>query len=138
MSHYGPASLEKLMTCHEELVSVCSLVIPVFDHAIICGRRGEMAQNEAFSIGMSNARWLESNHNSIPPALSEAVDIAPWHATKPHIRWDADLEFAYLAGHMMQAAAALGVKLRCGGDWDKDHDLYDRNRPFDLGHFERC
>jgi hypothetical protein len=38
---------------------------------------------------------------------------------------------------MMQAAAALGVKLRWGGNWDMDDDLYDRNKPFDLGHFER-
>jgi hypothetical protein len=71
-----------------------------------------------------------------PPELSRAVDIAPWFSVKPHIRWDHEREFVYLAGHMMMAAAALGVDLRWGGDWDSDQDLYDSNKPFDLGHFE--
>jgi len=137
VSHYGQASVAKLMTCHAEIVVVCNTVIPYYDHTIVWGRRGKAAQNEAFALGFSNARWLESPHNAEPPALSEAVDIAPWHVVKPHIRWKADREFILLAGHMMQAAAALGIKLRWGGDWDRDHDLYDLNRPFDLGHFER-
>ena len=137
MSAYGRTSLAKLETCHIEIVDVCKLVIPHYDHTIIWGRRGETTQNEAFALGFSNVPWPESNHNAIRPGLSDAVDIAPWHSIKPHIRWNAELEFVYLAGHMMMAAAALGVKLRWGGDWDADRDLYDRNRPFDLGHFER-
>lgn len=137
MSHFGKASLAKLETCHVELVDVCRLVIPHYDFTIIWGRRLELAQNEAFALGFSTKLWPESNHNAIPPALSEAIDVAPWHTTRPHIRWENTNEFIFLAGHMMMAAAALGVKLRYGGDWDQDHDLYDRNKPFDLGHFER-
>lgn len=137
MSHYGSASLNKLETCHEEIVAVCMAVIPVYDHTIIWGTRGKAAQNEAFNTGFSNKPWPESKHNAMPPGLSDAVDIAPWFATKPHIRWDHEFEFIYLAGHMRQAAYALGVKLVWGGDWDDDRDLYDKNKPFDLGHFER-
>jgi hypothetical protein len=65
------------------------------------------------------------------------VDIAPWHAKRPHIRWDAEREFVLLAGHILQAAASLGISLRWGANWDQDQDLYDTNRPFDAGHFER-
>jgi hypothetical protein len=137
MSHFGKASLVKLEGCHVELVDVCKLVVPHYDHTIIWGRRGEVAQNEAFATGFSTKPWPESNHNAIPPALSEAVDIAPYHTDRPHIRWDAEREFVFLAGHMMMAAAALGVSLIWGGNWRGNQDLYDRNKPFDLGHFER-
>lgn len=138
MSRYSQSSQNKLVTCHEELVEVCWAVISNHDHAIVCGLRGKQAQNEAFLNGYSLKEWPDSRHNSKDPdALSNAVDIAPYHATSPHIRWEAEHEFIYLAGHIMQAAAALGVELIWGGDWDRDHDLYDVNRPFDLGHFER-
>jgi hypothetical protein len=137
MSHYGAASLAKLETCHEELVAVCSAVIPFFDNTVIWGARGEVAQTQAFDLGFSLTRWPNSLHNVAPPKLSDAIDLAPWYASRPHIRWGNEREFVYLAGHMMMAAASLGVGLRWGGDWDRDKDLHDRNKPFDLGHFER-
>ncbi len=137
MPVFGKASLAKLLTCHEEIQQVCFEVIPIFDFTIICGRREEEAQNQAFHDGFSGVRWPASKHNAVPPELSDAVDIAPWHTTRLHIRWNQINEFIYLAGHMMQAAAALGIKMRCGVDWDQDHDLADRNLPFDAGHFER-
>ena len=123
MNRYSQASLTKLATCHEEIQAVCSAVISGYDHKILCGRRGHLAQTAAFEGGFSNAEWPESPHNALPPVLSEAVDIAPWHADRPHIRWEAEREFIFLAGHMMQAAAALGVILIWGGDWDRDRDL---------------
>ena len=137
MSAYGTTSLGRLKTCHPEIVQVCFAVIPHHDHTIIWGARGEVEQNKAFFDGYSNKPWPKSKHNAELPEFSDAVDIAPWHTATPHIRWESEREFIYLAGHMMQAAAALGIKLRWGGDWDADHDLYDINKPFDLGHFER-
>lgn len=137
VSQFGTASLAKLDTCHEEIVQVCLAVIPVYDHTIIWGARGEEAQNEAFDGGYSKVCWPDSKHNAILPDLSDAVDIAPWHTNSPHIRWEVEQEFIYLAGHMMQAAASLGIHLRWGGDWDRDQDLGDINKPYDLGHFER-
>lgn len=136
MPAFGPRSESMLETVDSHVVLVCRAAIRVVDFTVICGRRDREAQEEAFRTGMSNARWPESLHNAIPPAPSKAVDIAPWHKEKPHIRWDNEREFVKLAGHMMQAAHALGVGFRWGGNWDKDADLYDRNRPFDLGHFE--
>jgi len=134
---YGADSKSKLKTCHDSLVSVCLVVLPEFDHKIIWGIRGVYAQNRAYHEGFSTKLWPDSKHNNEDPeGLSSAVDIAPWYSDKPHIRWDQELEFAYLAGHMMQAAADLGIKLRWGGDWNSNDDLHDRNIPFDLGHFE--
>jgi peptidoglycan L-alanyl-D-glutamate endopeptidase CwlK len=137
MSSFGERSLSRLTTCHAELQEVCFEVIPFYNFTIIWGRRGEQAQNLAYSDGYSTKPWPESNHNAIAPLLSEAVDIAPWFAERPHIRWDHELEFVQLSGYILQAAASLGVELRYGGDWDSDRDLYDFNKPFDLGHFER-
>jgi peptidoglycan L-alanyl-D-glutamate endopeptidase CwlK len=125
------------MTCHEEIVAVCREVIPIVNHMIIWGLRNKKEQNVLYPV-YTTKLWPNSRHNKVDlDGLSDAVDIAPWHVIKPHIRWEAEREFVYLAGHMMMAAVALGVKLRWGGDWDQDHDLYDRNKPFDLGHFER-
>jgi len=134
---FGKASLERLHTCHGDLIAVCDMVIQHVDFTVLCGRRGEEEQNEAYRTGRSKLMWPDSKHN-VPgaPYLSKAVDIAPWHHALPHIRWKAEREFVYLAGHMMQAAGLMGVGLRWGADWDQDHDLYDRNVPFDLVHFE--
>jgi hypothetical protein len=137
VSSFGEQSLARLGTCHQELQEVCFAVIPFYDFTIIWGRRGEQAQNLAYSDGYSTKPWPESNHNAIAPLLSDAVDIAPWHEKLPHIRWNAEREFVQLSGYILQAAAALGIELTWGGDWDSDRDLYDRNLPFDLGHFER-
>lgn len=143
MAKFGAASLAKLDTCHIQLVDVCKFVIPHYDFTILWGFRGEGPQNEAFANGYSNTPWPLSNHNSMilhadgtEKPESRAVDAAPWHPSRPHIRWDNELEFVYLAGHMKMASAALGVRIRWGGDWDQDKDLYDVNKPFDLGHFE--
>ena len=137
MPVFGARSLSKLESVDPGLVMVLYRVIEYSDFTIICGARDEAAQEEAYRTGHSRARWPESKHNAIPPGLSTAVDVAPWHSAAPHIRWDALREFDCLAGRIMQAASELDVPMRWGGDWDRDQDLYDRNIPFDLGHFER-
>ena len=137
MSSFGQRSLIKLDTCHEEIQLVCKCVIQHYDFTVIWGARGEDAQNEAYLNGYSSVPWPESKHNAVFPGKSDAVDIAPWFQDKPHVRWNHEREFVHLAGYMMQAAAELGISMRWGGDWDQDQDLYDKNIPFDLGHFER-
>jgi len=132
------------MTCDQDLIDLCVAVIPHTDFTVLCGFRGEEEQNEAFETGRSRLKWPFSKHNHhvLRPdrndysPLSLAVDIAPWHPDPPHIRWDNEREFVYLAGMMMQAAFERDIKLRWGGNWDMDADLYDKNVPFDLVHFE--
>ncbi len=145
MPSFGTRSLDRLETCVPEIQTVCHEVIEVYDFTVIVGLRGKAAQEEAFNTGHSNAHWPESRHNvedpdnpgkEDPNGVSQAIDIAPWFHTKPHIRWDHEREFIQLSGYMLQSAASFGIEMRWGGDWDSDHDLYDRNRPFDLGHYE--
>jgi peptidoglycan L-alanyl-D-glutamate endopeptidase CwlK len=133
MPSFGSRSHEQLHTCRSELVNICENVIQHFDFTVLCGFRNMADQNEAFATGRSKLQYPESRHNKNP---SYAVDVAPWHVGYPHIRWDAEREFFFLAGLMTQAARSIGVTLRWGGNWDMDDDLYDRNVPFDLVHFE--
>ncbi|MBW2277967.1 MAG: M15 family peptidase [Deltaproteobacteria bacterium] len=136
MSRYGKSSLAKIATVDKRLVEVCMAVIPVYDHTVVWGARGQIAQDQAYETGASTKKWPNSKHNVAFPELSKAIDIAPWFRARPHIRWNCEEEFIHLAGHMQQAAAMLGIAIRWGGDWDRDHDLHDVNKPFDLGHFE--
>lgn len=136
MPAFGKKSRARLDTCHRDIVNVLEDVIPHYDFTVIWGRRGEQEQNEAYRLGNSTKKWPNSKHNTKPFELSRAVDIAPWHVDRPHIRWNAEREFIQLSGYILQAAAELDVLMRFGGDWDMDQDLYDVNKPFDLGHFE--
>lgn len=145
MPSFGRRSLDRLETCSPAIQSVCHEVIKHYDFTVIVGLRGKAAQEEAFRTGHSNARWPYSRHNAEDPkkngeedpnGVSRGIDIAPWFRYKPKIRWDQEREFIQLSGYMLMAAAAFSIEMRWGGDWDKDHDLYDRNRPFDLGHYE--
>jgi peptidoglycan L-alanyl-D-glutamate endopeptidase CwlK len=136
MPTFGKRSRAQLDTCRPVLVNICEMVIKDYDFTVLCGRRGEDAQEEAYRTGRSKVRWPNSKHNTPNGIGSQAIDVAPWHTGLPHIRWDNEREFVFLAGRMMQAAYGYGTRLRWGGDWDMDDDLYDRNVPFDLVHFE--
>jgi hypothetical protein len=136
MAAFGTRSEGFLSEIHLGLVEIARMVIPFTDYAILCGRRGEAAQTEAFLTGRSGVPWPRSKHNAVAPGLSDAFDFAPWFPDPPHIRWDHEREFVQLAGRLQQAADQLGIEVRWGGDWDRDDDLYDFNKPFDLGHLE--
>ena len=145
MPSFGRKSTAKLATVDEGIRLICHDVIPHYDFTVIWGLRGKDAQNHCHEIGTSSKEWPDSKHNvedqenpgfEDPDGVSLALDFAPWFTNRPHIRWDHEREFVHLAGYLMQAAAARGIRMRWGGDWDKDHDLYDVNRPFDLGHVE--
>jgi hypothetical protein len=142
MPSFGTRSRKCLDTCDYRLVNICEIVIQDHDFAVIWGFRSEEQQNILYPV-YTTKLWPDSMHNHRFALIeggftpeSHAIDIAPWHSVKPHIRWDNEREFVFLAGCMIQAARSTGVTLRWGGDWDMDMDLYDSNKPFDLGHFE--
>ena len=68
-----------------------------------------------------------SHHNSDP---SRAVDVAPYP-----IDWNDTERFGRFAGFVLGMAAAMGIPLRWGGDWDRDNDTHDQKFN-DLVHFE--
>lgn len=127
MPRFSKRSLDALSTCDPRLQMVCHLVIQHFDFTVLEGYRNEEDQNKAFEAGLSQLKYPHSKHNSIP---ARAVCIAPYP-----IDWKKKLEFVYLAGYMMMAARLLGVKLRWGGDWNRNMQISDE-RFLDLGHFE--
>jgi hypothetical protein len=61
---------------------------------------------------------------------SRAVDVAPYP-----IDWNDTRRFDHFAGIVVGIAHRSGVKIRWGGNWDRDNDLNDQNFN-DLVHFE--
>lgn len=127
MALFSKSSLDRLDTCDPRLQATLLKVIHNFDCMVLCGHRDKTEQDTAFASGASKLKWPASKHNSTP---SKAVDVLPYP-----INWADTQRITYFAGYVMATALSLGVKLRWGGDWDKDTDLKD-NTFDDLAHFE--
>lgn len=142
MYSFGRRSSGLLETVRPELREIVLAVMAVSDSdrdddfAVIGGRRGRDAQEEAHAMGYSGAHWPDSAHNcpvrgstgprvgwpEDPEGLSRAIDLAPWP-----IDWRKLERFHHLAGRVMQEAARRAVPLTWGGDF---------RSLADLGHFE--
>ena len=128
MYYFGKRSKENLLECDSRLQQIAHIVIREYGFSVVCGHRGEQDQNNAYEQGFSNKKFPNGKHNSKP---SKAFDIIPDDGG-----WGADIEqFILLAGIVKGVAAALGHKIRWGGDWDSDNDMNDQTF-FDLAHFE--
>ncbi len=127
MPSYGARSRANLAEAHPALQAVFNAVIPHFDHAVIEGHRGQAEQDAAFHSGKSKLRFPQSKHNRTP---SLAIDACPWP-----VDWNDHRRFYLFAGFVLATAAALGVRLRWGGDWDGDLAWKDQSF-HDLPHFE--
>lgn len=127
MFKFGRKSRAQLDTCDPRLQGVLNEVIKHYDCSILQGHRGEIEQNAFFEHGKSKLKYPNSKHNAYP---SKAVDVVPYP-----IDWNDLDRFRVFAGFVMGVAAAQGVTLRWGGDWDRDWDFED-NRFNDFPHFE--
>ncbi len=127
MPKFGEQSRARLATCHEDLQRLFGRVVEIVDCTVICGHRGEAEQAAAVAAGKSKKTFPSSLHNRAP-AL--AVDVAPYP-----VNWSDTKGFIHFAGIVRGVAAALGIAVRWGGDWDGDFDLKD-NTFNDLPHFE--
>jgi len=127
MSKFGTASAARLATCDRRLQDLFNEVIKFFDCTIIEGHRGEAAQHLAFVTGKSKLDWPNGNHNSKP---SKAVDVAPYPVDFNDTR-----RIGYFAGFVMGVAFKMGIKIRWGGDWNRNTQTKD-NTFNDLVHFE--
>lgn len=127
MANFGAQSLAKLKQCHPNLQSLFATVIKGYDCKVTTGYRSAEEQQIAFDKGNSEKKPGESKHNIYP---SIAIDVYPYP-----IDYDKRERFYYFAGYVLRTAEVLGIKIRWGGDWDSDKDLYDQHL-FDLVHFE--
>ena len=132
MPQFSTGSRQKLLTCHPDIQRVLEVAIRHIDFSVREGHRGQAAQNAAFAAGNSQLKWPLSKHNKKP---SDAVDIDPYPVdfaeSTPAIE-----RYALLAGVVMTIADQMGVRLRWGGDWNRNQDTRDEHFR-DRGHFER-
>ena len=127
MPRFGTKSRGRLNSCHPDLQKVFNKVIERVDCSIICGQRGEVAQNKAYKEGRSKVKYPKGRHNANP---SNAVDVAPYP-----LDWD-DLErFTLFAGYVLGIAESMGIDLIWGNDWNGDFNTKDTNFK-DYPHFE--
>ena len=131
MPKFSRQSLEALGTCDSRLQDILKEVIKVFDFTVVEGFRTKERQDFAVANGKSKTPWPTSKHNHVP---SKAVDITPYPIDWSDIE-SAHLRYAYLAGFVMSEAIRQGVKLRWGGDWNRNKDTRDETF-LDLPHFE--
>ena len=119
MYKFGKSSQARLDTCHPKIKEILEEAIQIIDFSVLCGHRGESAQNDAYNSGLSKLQFPQSKHNQMP---SIAVDIAPYP-----IDWNNKVRFAQLGGIIKGIAHMKGIKIRCGFDWDMDGDITDHS-----------
>ena len=150
MPSFGKRSQKNLATCCNEWQHILNTAITVYDFSLVCGFRPEAVQNKLFEIGASKLRWPNGKHNRNP---SDAVDIYPYVRTIKGVKVNTTLtgnpkqtrqlakkvgislsamkayimeEFAKMMGVIRGVAAAYGITIRCGDDWDSDGDRLDQ------------
>lgn len=136
MPKFSRESIKQLETCHPDLQSLAYAAIEIINFKVIQGHRSFKEQQVLYAKGRTKPGKIvtqidgvrkQSKHNADP---STAFDYAPWP-----INWDRVDEFIFQAGVFFTISKQLGIKIRWGGDWDMDHNLY--NEKFrDWGHIE--
>jgi len=132
MPSFGVESQRHRETIDPKLQGIVNEAIKIFDFSIICGFRNKEDQNKAYQTKQSKHHWPQSKHNRLP---SKAVDLASWDSKLKQIDWFNHKRFILLAGIIIGIAYMKDIKIRWGGDWDRDTFLGDENF-LDLSHFE--
>ncbi len=127
MTTLSPASQNRLDGCDQRLRCVFKQVATMIDCAILEGHRDQEQQDADYAKGKTQLKWPHGKHNANP---SLAVDAAPLP-----IDWKDRERLSLFAGYVLGTAAAQGITLRWGGDWNHDFKVAD-NHFDDLVHFE--
>jgi len=131
MPKFGTQSKDKLETCHIKIQAIMNEVIRHIDISVIFGKRGKLEQNVLVKEGRSKLKYPLSLHNSEP---SRAIDIMLWNKVKPRFRWNDIKQMQFVAGYVRATADSMGIKLRCGCDWNSD--MVNDESFYDGSHFE--
>jgi len=123
---FSKYSLERLVTCHNDLKKLFNEVIKRYDCIILEGHRSNKRQEELFRQGKSKIK-AGGNHNYFP---SLAIDVIPYP-----INWNDKKRFYHFVGYVKGISDSIDIHIRCGADWDNDNDINDQNF-IDLPHFE--
>ena len=132
MPNFSQASLDKLNTCHPDLVRLFSKAIESFDFTVLVGFRNKEEQDAAVAAKKSKDVWPKSKHNTSP---SIAIDVVPYP-----INFDNKNRIRFFAGFIMGLARSMGIPLRWGGSWFQEiwaTDFNDEKENLDdMDHFE--
>lgn len=127
MYKFGKRSREALSTCHPDLQKVFNEVIKHVDCSVLEGARSIERQKTLVAQGKS--KTMKSKH--IPKnGVSHAADVIAYP-----IDWNDKERNLLFAGFVKGVAAAMGIKIRMGADWDGDFSTKDQSF-HDLPHFE--
>lgn len=133
---FSSGSAAKLLTCDPKLRIICEEAIKLFDFRVTEGFRTVTRQQQLYAQGRTKPGQIvteidgvkkKGKHNYFP---SKAVDIDPWP-----VNYNDRERYMHLAGIMLGIAHSLKIKIRWGGDFDKDDDFKDRSG-WDLPHYE--
>lgn len=144
MAAFGKASRERLDKAHPDLRVLFNAVVPDFDCTILESVRTPEQQQKNVDSGAS--RTMDTRHYADVNGRSGAVDAAPYPLQWPRqpaddspaerLRWMKDYARYYLfAGYVLATARRLDIRVRWGGDWDRDWNIQEQNFD-DLVHFE--
>lgn len=115
------------------------------DCTVDCGARP--VEDELAAIASGHAKltdpWKSKHVVGPQRPLSLAVDVVPFPVVWPDPAVQRSRaayahavgRFYYFAGVVKTRAAALGIPIRWGGDWDSDNDFFEQTFD-DLPHFE--
>jgi len=128
MARFGKRSMRNLEGVHPLLVDWALELVTIMDCSVVSGVRDMTTQRQYVSLGVS--KTMNSMHLIQPDGYGHAVDLAPYP-----IKWERTRSFDLLAGIGLGLAFKMGIKIRWGGDFNQNMDVYDENFN-DLGHFE--
>lgn len=132
MYRFSRRSLENLESCDGKLQMLARevMALQLFDFGITEGYRSRERQDELLHSGHSKVEWPNSKHNQNP---SQAFDFVLY--VNGQVDWDDFRPWFMAVGAFRATAASLGIKIRCGADWDGDFSAKDQTF-FDMPHIE--
>lgn len=125
---YSASSQAKLNTVHSDLRAIFELANKHWPHTIVYGSRTPEEQKRLVETGFS--KTLNSKHLVQSDGFAHAVDAIP-----DPIDWKDRERILYFAGFVLGIAAAQGIAIRHGGDWNGNRQVKDESF-FDGAHFE--
>jgi peptidoglycan LD-endopeptidase CwlK len=137
---FGERSSGNLAGVHPLLVEIATEALQnsASDFTVICGHRDKAGQDAALRAKTTKVAYPNSAHNQLDPATGKprscAIDVIPY----PFTGWEDKAMFAawkQIADAMFAAAAKRKVKLRWGGDFNRDGDKTTKDS-WDSPHFE--
>lgn len=123
----GAKSIANLAAVHPNLVRVVRLAITLSlqDFCVFDGARTAAEQNALYQIGRTKPGKIvtdkdgyknKSNHQITADGTGHAVDLVPWVGGRA--TWDDTWATHYaVAVAMSEAAKAIGVRIKWGGNW---------------------